>query len=87
MCIFCRQSSSALWRRIFMAWRYYDFDANWDKVYEVWQGDAVQDALQPDMEEWYKEHAYYDSGEDGNLHKPTWHRGDSLWRYSTGDTA
>ena len=65
-----------------MAWRYYDFDANWDKVYKVWQSDAVQDVLKPDMEEWCKKHAYYKRDEDGNLHKPTWHRGDSLWRYS-----
>ena len=68
-----------------MAWRYYDFDANWDKVYEVWQGDAVQDVLQPHMEEWCEERAYCDQDEDGNLHKPTWHRGDSLWRYSVTD--
>ena len=56
-----------------MAWRYYDFDANWDKVYEVWQGDIVQDVLQPHMEEWCEERAYYNQDEDGNLRKPTWH--------------
>ena len=65
-----------------MAWRHYDFDANWDKVYKVWQGDAVQDVLAPDMEEWCEEEAYFDRDEDGHLHKPTWHRGDSLWQYS-----
>ena len=71
--------------RHFMAWRYYDFDANWDKVYKVWQGDAVQDVLKPDMEEWCEKHAYYNRDEDGHLRKPTWHRGDSLWRYSVTD--
>ena len=68
-----------------MAWRYYDFDANWDKVYEVWQGDAVQGVLAPDMEEWCEEEVYLDRDEDGRLHKPTWHRGDSLWQYSWSD--
>ena len=63
-----------------MSWRFYDFDANWDKVYKVWQGDAVQDALEPEMEAWYEQHAYFDQDEDGNLHRPTWNRGDSLWQ-------
>ena len=68
-----------------MAWRYYDFDANWDKVYKVWQGDAVQDVLEQDMDDWCDERAYYDRDEDGHLRKPTWHRGDSLWQYSVTD--
>ena len=66
-----------------MAWRFYDFDANWDKVYEVWQGNAVQDVLQPDMEEFLeKEPQIVHRDEDGQLRRPTWHRGNSLWRYS-----
>ena len=53
-----------------MAWRYYDFDANWDKVYKVWQGDAVQNVLEPDMEEWCEERAYYDRDEDCTYTSP-----------------
>ena len=68
-----------------MAWKYYDFDANWDKVYKAWQGDAVQDVLEPDMMEWCEERACYDRDEAGQLQKPTWHRGDSLWQYSITD--
>ena len=68
-----------------MAWRYYDFDANWDKVYKVWQGDAVQDALEPDMKQWCEEYAYFNVDEEGRQRKPTWHRGDSLWQYSVSD--
>ena len=68
-----------------MAWRYYDSDAKWDKVYKIWQGDAVQDVLKPDMEEWCEELAYYERDEDGHHRKPTWHRGHSLWRYSVTD--
>ena len=64
----------------FMAWRYYDFDANWDKVYKAWQGDAVQDALEPDVEEWCEQAYYTDAG--GHKVHPTWHRGDSLWQCS-----
>ena len=64
-----------------MAWRYYNFDANWDKVYEVWQGDAVQDVLQLQMEE-YLRRDLPTRDEDGQQRRPTWHRGDSLWQYS-----
>ena len=56
-----------------MAWKYYDFEANWDKVYEVWQGDAVQDALEPHMKTWCK---YDEHEDDGSMHTK-WHRGDS----------
>ena len=65
-----------------MAWRYYDFDANWDKVYEVWQGDAVQNVLEPQMKEFLEKHPQVVlMDEEGHLRRPTWHQGDSLWRY------
>ena len=60
----------------FMAWRYYDFDANWDKVYKVWQGDAVQDELERAMLDWCEGHPR------PHMRKPRWQRGDSLWQYS-----
>ena len=59
-----------------MAWRYHDFDANWDKVYKVWQGDAVQDELERAMLDWCEGHPI------PHMRQPRWHRGDSLWRYS-----
>ena len=59
-----------------MAWRYYDFDANWDTVYKVWQGDAVQDELERAMLDWCEGHPI------PHMRQPRWHRGDSLWQYS-----
>ena len=59
-----------------MAWRYYDFDAEWDKVYKVWQGDAEQDELERAMLDWCEGHPI------PQMRQPRWHRGDSLWWYS-----
>jgi hypothetical protein len=44
-------------------WRYYDFDANWDRFYEAWSNVIVQQTLLQSMEDWNE----------------TWKKGDSLW--------
>ena len=68
-----------------MAWKYYDYDANWDKVYEVWQGDAVQYVLEPQMEEYLEKHPQVKHRDKtGQFRRSTWHRGDSLWHVQHG---
>ena len=52
-------------------------------MYKVWRGDAVQDALKPQMEEFLEQNPQIvRRAEDGQLHRPTWHRGDSLWQHN-----
>ena len=66
------------------AWRFYDFQANWDEFYNVWMSDPVQVVLEPHMQEWCTHEAYYDHTSCG-LVKPTWHRCRDLWTYSRTD--
>ena len=62
-------------------WQYYDFTNNWDYFYNIWISDEVQDVLEPHMDVWCKEEAYFIS--EGV--KPTWKRKDDLWTYGRTD--
>lgn len=62
-------------------WSYYNFDANWDKFYEVWKDPKTQNILEKDMKVWCKHEAYFDS--DGK--KPKWNKGSPLWNLSRTD--
>jgi hypothetical protein len=61
-------------------WKYFDFDANWEKFLEVWNHDTVQEVLAEQMDGWCE----YDAPrEDG---KPmVYKRGDQLWEFSCTD--
>lgn len=49
------------------AWRYFDFDSNWDRFLPVWQSDEVQTVLENDVNAW--------SGASISA----WRRGMPLW--------
>lgn len=62
-------------------WKYYDFKANWKTFLKAWKTPSVQDVLYEDMQNWCKDHAYYEP--DGT--KPVYKRGDPLWKFSRTD--
>lgn len=66
-------------------WKFFDFEGNWNRFWEIWQSDEIQEILRPDMQRWCDQEAYYDRLPNGRLVKPTWKAKDDLWRYSKTD--
>jgi hypothetical protein len=67
-------------------WKYYDFDRNWDVFFQLWRSPSVQLELDQAMIEWCSTYAYFVRDKlNGGLVRPTWKKGDDLWKYSQGD--
>lgn len=62
-------------------WKYYDFRSNWTEFLKAWKSPSVQDVLYEDMQNWCRDHAYYEP--DGT--KPVYKHGDPLWKFSRTD--
>jgi hypothetical protein len=56
-------------------WKFYDFDANWDKFLEIWKSEPVQKILDVSMNHWCDRHT--------NMKR--YERGDQLWKFSNYD--
>jgi hypothetical protein len=56
-------------------WKFYDFDANWDKFLKIWKSEPIQDRLEYDMTNWCKNHTK----------DMKYKRGDQLWTFSETD--
>lgn len=64
-------------------WQFYDFDANWEKFYQLWCNDDVQHIQKNNMDEWFEMLVEQDT-KNGRGQR-FWNVGDSLWQHGLGE--